>query len=145
MRKSWDEYFMDIAFQVAGRSTCSRLQVGSVLVKNKRIKATGYNGSPRGLNHCTDKGCHMKDNHCIRTIHSEVNCLLEAAPEEREDATLYVTHRPCPECQKLIITCGIERVVYCIDYTPHTDWFSESTHIEVIQLPRSNKNEALSE
>lgn len=134
MRKSWDEYFMDIAFEVAGRSTCPRLHVGSVLVKNKRIKATGYNGSPKGLTHCDDDGCYIKNSHCIRTIHSEVNCLLEADPEERDDATLYVTHRPCPECQKLIINCGITRVVYHSDYPPEVDWFQESPWIEVLQL-----------
>lgn len=70
MRKDWDNYFMDIAFQVSERSTCPRLHVGAVLVKNRRIKGTGYNGSPKGLDHCDDVGCFMKNNHCIRTIHA---------------------------------------------------------------------------
>jgi len=138
MRRSWDEYFMNIAFEVAERSTCSRLHVGSVLVKNKRIKATGYNGSPKGLVHCDDSGCYMKNDHCIRTIHSEVNCLLEAAPEEREQATLYITHSPCPECQKLIITCAIARVVYCGNYMSDMDWFIETPWIEVVQIDRKD-------
>ena len=134
MRKDWDKYFMDIAFMVSERSTCPRLHVGAVLVKNRRIKATGYNGSPMGLPHCDEDGCLMVNNHCVRTIHAEVNCLLEAAPVEREGATMYVTHTPCPECQKLIITCGIKRVVYSTEYVPSINWFEHDKTIEVVKL-----------
>ena len=133
VRKSWDNYFMDMAFATSERSTCERLHVGAVVVKNNRVKATGYNGSPRGLEHCDESGCYMIDNHCVRTIHAELNALLECSPEEREGATLYVTDRPCPECQKIIITCGIKRVVYSRHYEPKTDWF-ESTDILVERL-----------
>lgn len=139
MRKNWDDYFIDIAFEVAERSTCPRLHVGAVLVKDRRIKGTGYNGSPRGLEHCEDVGCYMKNNHCIRTIHAEVNCLLEVAPDDREDSTLYVTHMPCPECQKLIITCGIKRVIYCEEYTPEINWFEKAPGIELICIKKAGQ------
>lgn len=134
MRKDWDRYFLDIAFQVRERSTCPRLHVGAVLVKDRRIKGTGYNGSPMGLPHCDDVGCYIQDNHCIRTIHAEVNCLLEVSPEEREGATIYVTHTPCPECQKLIITCGVKRVVYAENYSPAVNWFHMDPSIEVVKM-----------
>ena len=133
-RKSWDEYFMDIAFQVAGRSTCTRRSVGAVIVKDKRIKGTGYNGSPAGLPHCIDEGCAMINEHCVRCIHAEPNALLECSPEERKDAILYVTDRPCPECQKLIVTSGITRVVFARDYEPFIDWLSMADWIIVEQL-----------
>lgn len=134
MRKDWDKYFMDIAFMVSERSTCPRLHVGAVLVNDKRIKATGYNGSPKGLPHCDEAGCLMVNNHCVRTIHAEVNCLLEVTPQERQGATMYVTHAPCPECQKLIITSGIKRVIYCNEYTPAINWFDQAEDIEVEKL-----------
>ena len=141
MRKDWDNYFMDIAFQVSERSTCPRLHVGAVLVRDKRLKGTGYNGSPKGLPHCDDEEhrCYIKNNHCIRTIHAEVNCLLEVSPEERSGATLYVTHTPCPECQKLIITSGISRVVFDKEYTPETNWFKYADWIELVSLNSHNK------
>lgn len=133
-RKSWDEYFMDIAFQVAGRSTCSRRSVGAVIVKDKRIKGTGYNGSPAGLPHCIDEGCAMINDHCVRCIHAEPNALLECSPDERLGAILYVTDRPCPDCQKLIVTSGITRVVFARDYEPFIDWLAMADWIIVEQL-----------
>lgn len=132
-RVDWDTYFMDIAFNVAGRGTCPRLRVGSVLVKEKRIKATGYNGSPAGLPHCDDVGCYMVDNHCIRTSHSEENCLNNADVKDKQGATLYVTDQPCPNCQKLIISSGVKRVVFAREYKPAVDWLSQ-TDIEVVHL-----------
>jgi len=135
MRKDWDEYFMDIAFQVRGRSTCPRLQVGAVVVKDNRIKGTGYNGSPSKMAHCDDVGCMMRANHCVRTIHAEVNALLECSPEERNGATIYVTARPCAECSKLIINSGIKRVVYAQEYHIDYDWFKDAPWIEVVHLP----------
>lgn len=140
MRKDWDNYFMDIAFEVCERSTCSRLHVGAILVKEKRIKGTGYNGSPRNLTHCDEEeGCYIKNNHCVRTIHAEVNCLLEVSPGDREGSTLYITHTPCPECQKLIITCGIGRVVFAEKYTPEINWFEKAPWIELVCLGRLNR------
>ncbi|MGI6307588.1 MAG: deoxycytidylate deaminase [Dethiobacteria bacterium] len=136
MRKDWDNYFIDIAFQVAERSTCPRRRVGAVIVKDKRIKGTGYNGSPSGLAHCLDEGCLMVNNHCIRTIHAEINALLECEPGERKGATIYVTDRPCAECAKCIINCGISRVVFARDYPTDFDWFALTPGIEVRHLSR---------
>jgi dCMP deaminase len=136
MRKDWDNYFIDIAFQVAERSTCPRRRVGAVIVKDKRIKGTGYNGSPSGLAHCLDEGCLMVNNHCIRTIHAEINALLECEPGERKGATIYVTDRPCAECAKCIINCGISRVVFARDYPTDFDWFALTPEIEVRHLSR---------
>lgn len=136
MRKDWDDYFMDIAFQVAERSTCPRRRVGAVIVKDKRIKGTGYNGSASGLPHCLDEGCLMGNNHCIRTIHAEINALLECMPSERQGATIYVTDRPCAECAKCIINCGISRVVFARDYPAEFDWFALASWIEVRFLSR---------
>lgn len=133
MRKDWDTYFMDIALMVKERSTCPRLHVGAVIVKDKRIKGTGYNGSPRGLDHCDDIGCLMIDNHCRRTIHAEVNAIMECSPEERKDATIYITAEPCIECSKLIIASGITKVVYYKSYSKDYDFFKEAPWIEVIK------------
>ncbi|WP_243116797.1 deoxycytidylate deaminase [Heliophilum fasciatum] len=137
MRKDWDRYFIDIAFEVGSRSTCPRRFVGAVIVKDKKIKATGYNGSPPQLPHCLDEGCLMRDNHCVRTIHAEVNALMECDPEDRINATIYVTDRPCAECSKLIIAAGITRVVYARDYPMDCDWLALAPGIEVVHHPRT--------
>jgi len=79
MRKNWDSYFMDIARTAATRSTCPRLGVGAIVVLDKRIKGTGYNGSAAGLPHCDDAGCRVLNDHCVRTIHAEVNALMECS------------------------------------------------------------------
>ena len=134
MRKDWDTYFMDIAYEVKERSTCDRLHVGAVIVKDKRIKGTGYNGSPAGLVHCDEDGCLVVNNHCIRTIHAEVNAILECTPEERNGATVYITARPCAECSKIIINSGIKRVVYAEEYHIDHDFFKEATWIELVYL-----------
>ncbi|MBM7866558.1 deaminase [Heliobacterium gestii] len=136
MRKDWDSYFIDIAFAVSTRSTCPRRSVGAVIVKEKRIKGTGYNGSPAHLPHCADEGCYMRNNHCIRTIHAEVNAIMECSPEERKDATIYVTDRPCAECAKVIISSGIRRVVFARDYPAEQNWFPMAPWIEVVHLPK---------
>lgn len=134
MRKSWDEYFLAIAAEVAERSTCPRRRVGAVLVKDKRIKGTGYNGAPRGLPHCDDVGCLMDNGHCIRTIHAEINALLECTPEERAGATLYCTDYPCDNCAKVIANCGIARVVYARAYNAMGNWL-QWAQIEAVELP----------
>ncbi len=125
-RPSWDEYFMHIATQVAKRSTCLRRQVGAILVKDKRILATGYNGAPRGLPHCLDIGC-LREKEGVpsgyrqelcRGLHAEQNAIIQAAfygvPIEGSD--LYTTHQPCITCAKMIINAGIKRVVYGAPY-----------------------------
>ena len=117
-RPTWDEYFMDIAFTVAQRSTCDRGHVGAVLVRDRRILTTGYNGAPAGLSHCDEVGHLIVDGHCVRTLHAEQNAIIQAALHGigTESATAYVTHQPCLTCAKMIINSGISRVVYAGNY-----------------------------
>jgi len=117
-RPSWDDYFMNIAHEVACRSTCNRAQVGAVIVKDKRILTTGYNGSPRGLAHCTEAGCLMDNGHCVRTLHAEQNAIIQAALHgvSTRGSDIYVTHQPCFLCAKMIINAGIVRIVYDKEY-----------------------------
>lgn len=125
-RPSWDQYFLDIAAVVATRSTCTRKQVGAVIVDSRhRLISCGYNGSPAGGAHCTDEGvgCLLKDidgkTSCIRTIHAEANALAYAGTEgfRTRGWTMYVTVTPCYECAKLIIQAGVQRVVYREHYS----------------------------
>src|SRR3989338_3752885 len=114
-RPSWDDYFMAIAKIIAARGTCDRLYSGSVLVKDRRIISTGYNGSPPGLPHCDDVGHLMEEGHCVRTIHDAHNAILQAAPlpgASTEGSTLYALYTPCIHCSKYIVAAGIKRVVY---------------------------------
>ena len=121
-RPSWDEYFMQITFQVAKRSTCPRAAVGAVIVRDKRILTTGYNGAPAGLEHCTEAGCLMVNDHCVRTLHAEQNAIIQGALHgvDVSSSTIYVTHQPCLNCAKMIINAGVERVVYAGHYPDET-------------------------
>ncbi len=113
-RSSWDQYFMDIAQQVASRATCDRKHVGAVLMRDKTLLSTGYNGSIRGLPHCDEVG-HMMDNgHCVATVHAEANAIIQAARNgvRIEGATMYTTASPCWPCFKLIANSGCVRVVF---------------------------------
>lgn len=114
-RPSFDDYFMTIAKIVATRGTCSRLRAGAVLVKEKRIISTGYNGAPSGLPHCDSEFGHkMEEGHCIRTLHAEENAILQVAiigGASTQASILYTTYSPCYHCVKKIITCGVRRVV----------------------------------
>lgn len=124
-RPSWDAYFMQIAHLVATRATCPRRSVGAVLVRDRRILATGYNGAPSGLPHCppggheTDwpTGC-LRAGHCIRALHAEQNALLQAARIgiACEGASIYVTCQPCNACAKMLINAGVVRVIFEGDY-----------------------------
>ena len=113
-RVSWDRYFMNLAVQAATRSTCPRKAVGAVVVRDKAILATGYNGSIRGLEHCGEAGCLMENDHCVRTVHAEANAILQAARHgvSIDRADIYVTASPCWDCFKLIANAGILRVLY---------------------------------
>ena len=113
-RASWDEYFMRIAEQVATRATCDRKHVGAVIMRDKSILATGYNGSIRGLSHCDEDGHLMEDGHCVRTIHAEANAVIQAARNgvRIDQATIYVTASPCWNCFKMIANGGLVRIVY---------------------------------
>lgn len=117
-RPTWDSYFIKIAEDVAVRSTCDRAKVGAVLVKDKHIISTGYNGSPAGLEHCDDVGHLMVDGHCVRTVHAEVNAIIQAAVFglATKDAVCYVTHFPCLNCTKTLINARIAKLVYINAY-----------------------------
>jgi dCMP deaminase len=132
MRPEWDTYFMKIAQDVAARSTCDRAFVGTVLVREKRILTTGFNGSPAGLPHCKEVGHLMVDGHCVRTIHAEANAIIQAALHgvSTKDSTCYVTHFPCLSCAKMLINAGIVRLVYGNQYR-----VDENT-IEFLQLAK---------
>ena len=141
MRKSWNEYFMEITEMVASRSTCDRAFVGCVLVnKDHRIVSTGYNGSVAGNPHCSEVGHTMRDGHCIATIHAEMNALLYCAKEgiPVKGCTAYVTHFPCLNCSKALIQAGIEKIYYKNAYRVDDyalDLFEKNgVHLEQINL-----------
>lgn len=117
-RISLDKYFMKIAFAAAERATCPRLSVGAVVVKDKQIISTGYNGSPTGAIHCIDAGCVIHNNRCVATVHAEVNAILQCALHgtSTKGASIYVTHEPCYQCLKVIINAGIHNIYYCHEY-----------------------------
>lgn len=108
------EYFMQIAELTAKRGTCDRAQVGAVAVKDKRVIMSAYNGSPPGMAHCDDAGHLMDNGHCVRTIHAEQNIITQCAKNgiSLDEATIYVTHEPCFECLKLMISAGVDLVVF---------------------------------
>ena len=113
-RVSWKDYFMNIAREVATRSTCERKHVGAVIVREKTILSTGYNGSIRGLPHCDEVGCEMVDGHCVRTTHAEANAIVQAAKNgiQINQSEIYVTASPCYDCFKLIANAGIKIIYY---------------------------------
>lgn len=128
-RPSWDEYFMDVAHSVKERADCIRRQVGAILVKDKQIISTGYNGTPRGIKNCSEGGCERcqadenehprgKDLDKCVCSHAEENTIVQAALHgmATEGATLYTTNSPCTICCKMIINAGIKRIVLGGDY-----------------------------
>ncbi len=129
-RPDWDEYFLKLAMLASERATCPRMHCGCVLVKNRDVVATGYNGSIPGDEHCEDVGCLVVENHCVRTVHAEMNALIQAAKRGHgvEGATAYVTNMPCTTCAKSLITAGIKRVVVFSNYhdTLATEFFAKA-------------------
>ena len=128
-RPNWDEYFMEVAKLTATRSTCLRRQVGAVIVKDRHIIATGYNGAPRGLSHCDERGGCLRQelgvpsghrHELCRALHAEQNAIIQAATlgQSIEGGTIYITHQPCAICSKMIINSGIKRIVVNEGY-PH--------------------------
>ncbi len=113
-RVSWEQYFMNIANEVASRSTCNRKYVGAVIVRDRTILSTGYNGSIRGLAHCDEAGHEMENDHCVRTIHAEANAIVQAARNgvRIEGAEIFVTASPCYNCFKMIANAGITKIYY---------------------------------
>jgi dCMP deaminase len=113
-RPTWDAYFLTIADAVAQRSTCLRRSVGAVLVRDRRILATGFNGAVRGQPHCLDVGCDLVDGHCVRAVHAEMNAVVQAALHGVSTAgsVLYCTSQPCHNCTKVLLNAGVVGVVY---------------------------------
>lgn len=150
VRPSWDDYFMELARMVATRSTCIRRQIGAVLVKDKRILATGYNGAPRGMKHCLEIGC-IRDELKIafgtraemcRAVHSEQNAVIQCAVYgvSSEGSTMYITNQPCTICTKMLINAGIKRIVY---ENPYPDEYAMSllkeSGVELVQWKPQEK------
>lgn len=109
---------MEIARTVATRATCPRASVGAVLTRDRRILTTGYNGAPSHVGHCTEAGCMVVNDHCQRATHAEANAIVQGALHGvgLAGATAYCTHQPCANCSKLLISAGIERIVYLNAY-----------------------------
>lgn len=139
MRPDWDSYFLKIANAVSERSTCDRALVGCVLVLEKRILTTGFNGSPAGQPHCDEVGHLMVEGHCVRTIHAETNAIIQAALHgvSSKGSICYVTHFPCINCTKVLINAGITRLVYSLAYRkdPIAEDFFRGANIEICEYP----------
>jgi dCMP deaminase len=145
-KPDWDEYFLNIAEAVATRADCNRGKIGTVLVRDRRILSTGYNGAPRGLPHCSEVGCLIKKElnnegqvteRCIRTVHAELNVITQAALHgvSTHDSTLYGIYKPCSVCMKALINAGVRRVVCKRDYHDDlTDKFAAEAGIEIVIL-----------
>jgi dCMP deaminase len=121
-RPSWDEYFMGIAKLTSERSTCLRRKVGAVIVRDKQVVATGYNGAPKGIAHCEEKGGCLREklnipsgerHELCRALHAEQNAIIQAATSGQsiEGSTIYITHQPCVICAKMIINAGIRKII----------------------------------
>ena len=137
-RASWDEYFMNIAKVVSSRSTCPRKYVGAVIVRDRTILSTGYNGSIRGLPHCSEVGHMMENDHCVATIHAEANAIIQAAKNgvTIDGGTVYVTASPCWNCFKTIANAGIVRICYGEFYRDKRSLeMADSLNIELLHLP----------
>ena len=126
-RPTWDEYFMGMAELTAKRSTCLRRNVGAVIVQDRHIVATGYNGAPRGIDHCGERGGCLREERGIpsgerhelcRALHAEQNAIIQAATfgHSIEGATIYITHSPCVICSKMIINAGIKKILVGSEY-----------------------------
>ena len=113
-RIDWNSYFMNIAREVSTRATCDRKFVGAVIVREKMILSTGYNGSIRGQPHCSEVGHQMENDHCVRTLHAEANAIIQAARNgvRIDGASVYTTASPCYQCFKLIANAGLKQVFY---------------------------------
>lgn len=151
-RPDWDEYFMEIAEVIKKRSTCLRRQVGAVIVKDKRILATGYNGVPSGIEHCAERGC-LRDrlgvpsgerHELCRGIHAEQNAIVQAAylGVSIDNSTLYCTNQPCILCAKMLINAGVKRIVVRDGYPDEAaaEMLEEADlHIELLQDKSQDK------
>ncbi len=136
-RVDWHRYFMNNAREVAQRATCPRKHVGAVIVRDKRILSTGYNGSLRGLPHCDEVGCLMEDGHCTATVHAEANAILQAAMngDRTEGAEIYTTASPCWNCFKLIANGGLQAIYFGEFYREkRISDYAEKAGIQLVDL-----------
>jgi dCMP deaminase len=141
-RADWDQYFMNIAHVVASRSTCDRKFVGAVIVRDKTILSTGYNGSIRKLSHCDEAGHMMENGHCVGTIHAEANAIIQAAKNGVciDGATIYTSASPCWPCFKMIANAGIQRICYGEFYRDERIFeTAEKLKIELIKIEIKNE------
>jgi len=132
-RPSWDEYFLKLSDLVSTRSTCPRLHVGAILVRDRMVISTGYNGAPRKTDQCDEVGCRIENDHCTRTVHAEANAVIQAAYHgiSTKGSTLYTRYFPCEHCAKVLINAGVGRVVFSeiyknIDQTFARDLFKQA-------------------
>ncbi|MBF0776712.1 deoxycytidylate deaminase [Streptococcus azizii] len=147
-RLAWDEYFAAQALLIANRATCKRAKVGAVLVKDNKVVATGYNGSVSGTEHCLDQECLVVDGHCVRTLHAEVNAILQGATRGiPKGFTAYVTHFPCLNCSKQLLQVGCKRVVYINEYRidDYAKYLYREKNCELVQLPIERVREAIAQ
>lgn len=138
-RVDWDVYFMNIAKVVSSRSTCDRKFVGAVIVRDKTILSTGYNGSIRKLEHCDEVGHMMENDHCVATVHAEANAILQAAKNGVciDGATIYTTASPCWPCFKLIANAGLRRICYGEFYRDERIFsIAAKIGLELVQVPQ---------
>jgi len=137
-RLPWDHYFMNIARVVSSRATCDRKHVGAVIVRDRTILSTGYNGSISGTDHCSDAGHMMQDGHCVATIHAEMNAVIQAARNgvRIEHASIYITASPCWSCFKALANAGIKRICYGEFYRDERSFtVAEQLGIEMVHAP----------
>ncbi|PID63196.1 MAG: dCMP deaminase [Ignavibacteriae bacterium] len=140
-RPQWDEYFLKVAMLVSERATCPRMHCGCVLVRDKRILSTGYNGSIPGGGHCEDIGCMIVDNHCVRTIHAEMNAILQCSIHgvSTQGASAYITNMPCTNCAKALIGAGIKEIVIFSDYhDTKAEEFFENARVTLRRIKQPN-------
>jgi dCMP deaminase len=147
-RMDWDTYFMRIAREVAGRSTCDRKHVGAVIVRDRNILSTGYNGSIAGMPHCDEVGHMMENGHCVGTIHAEANAILQAAKHGVTigGAALYVSASPCWNCFKMVANAGIRRICFGEFYRDERIFtVAARLGIELVDLSRAGAEGAAAE
>ncbi|MGC4113648.1 MAG: cytidine/deoxycytidylate deaminase family protein [Myxococcales bacterium] len=141
-RNDWDLYFMEIARVVASRATCDRKHVGAVIVRDRTILSTGYNGSIRGLPHCDEVGHMMENGHCVATIHAEANAILQAAKNgvAIDKSEIFITASPCWPCFKLIANAGIKRIVFGEFYRDERIFeYAQKLEMELVGLGEAAK------
>ncbi len=150
LRPSWDEYFLEMARVIATRSTCLRRSVGALLVRERRILATGYNGAPSGLPHCEEVGCRREQlgiasgerQELCRGLHAEQNAIIQGALHgvSVKGSVLYCTTQPCVICAKMLINAGVQRVVYQGEYADQLSLeMFEQAGVELVRMPETSR------